>query len=86
MLNVDTVLTTVNAPYSEQLDAMALVQCLLDTNFAISKPGHVSSFFGEVAPETQIAFASQFGIDAQALAKAAHAFADYSGQTYPLAA
>ena len=86
MLNVASVLTTVNAPYSEQLDAMALVQCLKDANIAKSKPGHMSSFFGEVDPEMQKAFATQFGIDEQTLAVAAHEFADYSGENYPLAA
>jgi hypothetical protein len=45
----------------------------------------MSSFFGEVAPESQKAFAAHFGIDEKALTSAAHEFADYSGESYPLA-
>jgi hypothetical protein len=85
MMNIALILTTVNAPYSEQLDAATLVQCLKDAALAKSKPGHMSSFFGEVDPESQKAFAAHFGIDEQILAVAAHEFAAYSGEDYPLA-
>jgi hypothetical protein len=80
------VLATVNAPYSEKLDAQALAHCLLDHAAAKAKPGHMSSFFGEVEPDLQIAFAEQFGIPAAKVVAAAKAFAEYSGQSYPLAA
>jgi hypothetical protein len=80
------VLATVNAPYSEKLDAEGLAHCLLDHAAAKAKPGHMSSFFGEVSPDLQIEFAKQFGIDPAALMAAAKAFAQYSGQSYPLAA
>lgn len=80
------VLTTVNAPYSEQLDAPTLANCLIDQTAAKAKPGHMSSFFGEVDPALQSRFAESFGISHAALVTAAKAFADYSGESYPLAA
>ena len=80
------VLTTVNAPYSKQLDAQALAFCLLHPEAAKATPGHMSSFFGEVSPKLQIEFACSYGITEQQLAAAAKAFAAYSGESYPLAA
>jgi hypothetical protein len=80
------VLATVNAPYSEQLDAQTLVYCLTHEAAAKAKPGHVSSFFGEVEPALQLEFAYQFGITDHQLAAAAKAFAGYTGEFYPLAA
>ena len=46
----------------------------------------MSVFFGEVDPELQIGFASQYGISESELAAAAKAFALYSGESCPLAA
>jgi hypothetical protein len=80
------VLTTVNAPYSQQLTAQELACCLLDQAAAKAVPGHMSSFFGEVKPASQVGFAGLFGITEQQLAAAAKAFAMYSGESYPLAA
>jgi hypothetical protein len=80
------VLTTVNAPYSKQLDAQGLAFCLLHPEAAQAVPGHVSSFFGEVSPKLQIEFACSCRITEQQLAAAAKAFAIYSGESYPLAA
>lgn len=80
------VLTTVNAPYSKQLDAQALAFCLLHPEAAKAAPGHMSSFFGEVSPELQIEFAYSCNVTEQQLAAAAKAFATYSGESYPLAA
>ena len=80
------VLATVNAPYSEQLDAQGLVHCLLDQDAAKAMPGHMSTFFGEVKPALQVEFASHFNITHAELVSAAKAFAAYSGQSYPLAA
>jgi hypothetical protein len=48
--------------------------------------GHVSSFFAEIRPETQIAFAAQNGIDEAQLVSAAKAFAAWSGEDYEIAA
>jgi hypothetical protein len=45
MATADLVLSTVNAPYSQQLDAQTLAHCLLDLAAAKQTPGHVSSFF-----------------------------------------
>ena len=86
VMSMTSVLTTVNAPYSEQLDGEALAHCLKVAAAAKRKPGHMSSFFGEVAPDAQKEFAAFYGISEAALIKAAKAFAKYSGQSYPLAA
>lgn len=86
MKSATHLLTTVNAPYSEQLDAATLAHCLTDFGAAKAKPGHMSSFYGEVDPKLQIAFAESFGISYPALVAAAKAFAEYSGESYPLAA
>ena len=80
------ILTTVNAPYSTQLGASDLVHCLQDHAAAKAYPGHMSSFFGEVAPSLQVSFAAHFGISEAQLVAAAKAFAAYSGESYPLAA
>jgi hypothetical protein len=79
------VLATVNAPYSKQLDANELANCLKDPAAATAVPGHMSSFFGEVDPASQVAFASLFGISESEVVAAAKAFAAYSGETYALA-
>jgi hypothetical protein len=84
-----SVLATVNAPYSVKLDAQQLANCLLDPAAAKAKPGHVSSFFGDVDPALQIAFAHQFGMTEAQLKAAAKAFESYAGypaKSYPLAA
>jgi hypothetical protein len=80
------VLATVNAPYSEKLDAQGLAHCLLDHAAAKSFPGHMSSFFGEVEPALQVEFANLFNVSKAELVVAAKAFARYSGESYPLAA
>ena len=80
------VLSTVNAPYSETLDAQALAHCLLDLTAAKQTPGHVSSFFGEVDPALQLEFAQLFNISKEQLVASAKAFAAYTGESYPLAA
>jgi len=80
------VLATVNAPHSEQLDAQTLAHCLLDQAAAKQVPGHLSSFFGEVAPALQLEFAHLFNISDVQLVASAKAFAEYTGESYPLAA
>jgi len=80
------VLTTVNAAYSKQLDEQKLAYCLLHPSAAKAVPGHMSAFFGEVSPASQVAFAGLYNISEQQLADAAKAFAMYSGESYPLAA
>ena len=86
MLNPVSVLTTVNAPYSNQLDALGLVHCLKDQAAAKAMPGHMSSFFGDVMPSLQQAFAEFYGVSHAELVSAAQAFAKYSGEYYALAA
>jgi 2C-methyl-D-erythritol 2,4-cyclodiphosphate synthase len=61
-MNAALILTTVNAPYSQKLDAHALADCLLHADAALAAPGHMSSFFGDVKPDLQIAFAAQTDI------------------------
>lgn len=85
MNNDALVLTTVNAPHSTQLSAHQLAHCLVDHSAAAAVPGHMSSFFGDVQPELQMAFAQSAGISQSQLAAAAKAFATYSGELYPLA-
>ena len=80
------VLATANAPYSKKLNAPALAHCLLDPAAAQAACGPMSSFFGEVSPDLQMAFARIHGISYPQLVAAAKAFAAYSGQSYPLAA
>lgn len=80
------VLTTVNAPYSQQLDALELAYYLLHPEEAVLVPGHMSSFFGEVAPDLQLDFAKLYNITEDQLSYAAKTFADFSGESYPLAA
>lgn len=81
-----SVLTTVNAPYSKQLHAQELANCLLNPVMAEACPGQMSSFFGEVKPDLQKAFAHAFYISDAELVSAAKTFAAYSGESYPLAA
>ncbi|WP_439401837.1 hypothetical protein ACNJYA_00635 [Bradyrhizobium sp. DASA03068] len=80
------VLTTVNAAYSKKLDAQELAHCLLDPSLAEAACGPMSSFFGDVRPELQIAFAEMHGISHDQLVAAAKAFAEFSEQSFPLAA
>jgi hypothetical protein len=79
------VLTTVNAPHSKKLTAQQLAHCLLDHQAAKDVPGHMSTFFGDVKPELQLAFADFVNITHSQLAAAAKAFSAYSGEPYALA-
>jgi hypothetical protein len=79
-------LTTVNAPYSEQLTGHELALCLSDLQLAKAHPGQVSSFLGEVPLVDQIEFATAFHVSMDALKSVAHDFAEWSGESYLLAA
>jgi len=81
-----TVLTTVNAPFSEQLDSVALAQCLSDLALAKQHPGQVSAFLGEVPLAQQIEFAAAHHIGIKKLKALAAQFAAWSGESYQLAA
>jgi hypothetical protein len=85
-MNAALILSTVNAPYSQKLDARALADCLLHTNAALAAPGHMASFFGDVKPRLQIAFAHLVNVSQEQLVASAKAFANYSGESYALAA
>jgi hypothetical protein len=84
--NAVLVLATVNAPYGEKLDEAALAYCLKNPSAAKAKPAHMSSFFGDVAPDAQKEFAISHGIPSASLIDAAKDFASYSGESYPLSA
>jgi hypothetical protein len=81
-----SILTTVNAPYSEALDAAMLANCLSDINLAKQHPGQVSSFLGEVPVAQQLEFAGAHAIPVDALKRFAADFAAWSGEHYPLTA
>lgn len=81
-----SVLTTVNAPYSTQLNGAELAHCLSDVELAKDYSGQVSSFLGEVPVALQTSFAEHFGIPLGALKAFAASFAMWSGETYQLAA
>jgi hypothetical protein len=81
-----SVLTTVNAPYTKQLDGATLAQCLSDIELAKEFSGQVSSFLDEVPEEQQVSFAAGFGIGIDALRAFAANFAIWSGEAYKLAA
>lgn len=81
-----SVLTTVNAPYSVQLDDAALAHCLADLDLAKQHAGHVSTFLGEVTPALQVEFAVVHHIPIPDLKAFAAAFSAWSGENYPLAA
>ncbi|WP_428662271.1 hypothetical protein [Reyranella sp.] len=86
MSAISSVLTTVNAPYSKKLDAQALAYCLTHPEAANGAPGQMSTFFGEVSPALQKTFARTFDVIEATLIAAAKAFAEYTGDVYPLAA
>jgi hypothetical protein len=86
MTSPELVLLTVNASFSQKLDAQGLAHCLQDPAAAKAVPGHMSAFFGEVQPALQLGFAGMFDVTAAQLSAAAKAFAKYSGESYPLAA
>lgn len=81
-----SVLTTVNAPYSMQLDEAMLAHCLVDFDLAKQHPGHVSTFLGEVSPSLQVEFAAVHHIPVTDLQAFAVTFSAWSGESYPLAA
>ena len=81
-----SVLTTVNAPYSKQLSSAELAYCLSNFEAAKRHSGQVSSFFGEVPLESQLAFASEHDIPLADLKALAVTFSTWSGESYQLAA
>jgi hypothetical protein len=85
-MHLGSVLTTVNAPYSDQLDDAALAHCLADIDLAKQHPGHVSAFLGEVPLAQQVEFATAHHIAVDDLKAFAAKFSAWSGESYPLAA
>jgi hypothetical protein len=62
-----TVLGTVNAPYSAGLSACQLAMCISDIDAMKSAIGPSFSFFTEVKPDLQRAFAEQMGVSGSAV-------------------
>jgi hypothetical protein len=81
-----SVMTTVNGPYSEQLDGATLAHCLSTLDLAKEFPGQVSVFLGEVPLAQQVEFAVAHDIPLGSLKALASDFSAWSGETYPLAA
>lgn len=77
-----SVLSIVNAPYSDQLTGDELAHALTDIDVAKKYPGQVSSFLGEVPLEGQLEFAAAHGVSEDTLKATAQEFADWSGESY----
>ena len=73
------VLATVNARYSANLDAAAIVACLSEPAAMKSASGPMSSFFYDVAIDLQREFARAHGVAPETLEKAAQLFGTWSG-------
>jgi len=78
-----SLLTTVNAPYQDYLDANGLACALMSGKI---DSGQVASFFTEMSVEDQQSFAEAFDISASVLTNTAVAFSNWSGQAVALAA
>lgn len=76
-------LTTVNAPYQNYLDAGGLSVAISNGDI---KLGQICSFFTETDANTQKAFAAEFGISHDKLSDVAKDFSNWSGQEVELAA
>jgi hypothetical protein len=79
-------LSKINAPFRAHLSADDVAACIRSVEMAHKRPGHMASFFGELSPEIQMAFADTMGIERQALVAAARAFSKWSGEHYEIAA
>jgi hypothetical protein len=79
------VLSKINVPHAKMLSAEELCACFFDFEKSKTWAGHVSSFYSEISPDLQVAFAAQNGVDKPALVSAAKQFAAWSGQSYEIA-
>lgn len=87
MSRIDSlVLSTVNAPYSKKLDAMTLVQMILEPSKSKTAAGPMSSFFYDVSPKLQLEFAKAHGISVATLKTASQFFDAWSGMKSKLTA
>jgi hypothetical protein len=76
------VMATVNAPYSEKLDADTLAHYLAVPEEMELAAAHLGSFFYEVKVPLQKEFAKAHGISMTSLSAAAAHFDEYSGHTW----
>lgn len=84
--SIVSVLSTVNAPHSKQLDGAGLAYCLSHIEAAKAFSGQVGSFFSEIPVADQLSFAAEFGIRPEALKALATEFGDWAGESYRLTA
>ena len=75
------VVSTVNAPRRNQIDAVALAAALRDGNVELPQ---VDSFFLETDVDAQRIFAAELGVPQEALLRAAEAYTALSGYDVPL--
>ena len=73
-------LTTINASYRNRLDANAFAQALLNPDTLRTVAGPMSSFFYELSPDRQIAFAKSHGVPLDKLKEAMILFDAWSGR------
>lgn len=78
------VLATVNAPYSNKIDAETLANIISNPEAARLHAGPMSSFFYDVQPNLQIKFANAHQISTKKLKLAAKLFDRWSGMRSPL--
>ena len=80
------VLGTINAPYSADLSACQLAACISDLTAMETAVGPVFSFFTEVKPDLQRAFAEQMGLSNAAVKAVAQFIQGHCANPIALAA
>lgn len=80
------ILGTVNAPYGADVSACELAACISNPDAMSKAIGPVFSFFTEVDPGLQSAFAEEMGLDAGAVKVVAQLIASKCGNHVALAA
>ncbi len=76
-----TILTKVNAPYQNYLEADALADAISNGRISV---GQVASFFTETSVDVQRAFAKEFDISEDQLTRTAKSFTVWTGQAVAL--
>jgi len=79
-----TILSTVNAPYREHIDADQLAECIRNVGEVKKYIGQVWGFFGEVPISHQITFAAHYSMSPKELQAAARRFSELSGACFKI--
>lgn len=82
--SMETVLSTVNAPYGVQLDATALAEQIALTQDVSACTGPVFAFFSEIPLELQLRFIDQSGLEISVMKKIAQDLSEVAGYDMPL--